>query len=672
LRPNGPADVKTVASVDGRPVSSVSGEPGTGTARREEIESLDPPPAAGSRISGRVFDRDGRAVPNAKVRLGVGGAAGGRVNFATTDRSGAFTLHGLRPGRDYTLIAEYQGDEGMMSGRIQARAPGSGVRIGLGARDAEVEPRGSKILPARVRSSLFPDDGSDGFPATARPRVREADDQTDAEPPAEEPTSFSPRPTRASAARLASVAPSGPIRAGWSVRRQPPAAASRPRDRADADDPRDRPPAPEEDGDDGENPLPPALEPVESGVSQPAARAASDDPGAVEVRTASARRNPRARRALPPPDEAPTPADRNSDPDGSAPRPIPDDAFPPSTDTAPAAYSRAPGRSADEEVNAASRRTANDGRRPRAASPRSGRPRDEGATDPADAATSGDPSGDAPTRPRSSRRPTWRELSIRPDDVPVDEALRRSSADEEADDPRAVTRAGGRSRQEITDGAEDEPATDDVPPPRAAAARPARVRSDDAARPRRPRPAPVAPVEIRRYAPAARSNPNEAACRLDPGQRRVVGLRLPGLDGGMVSLSDFDADVILLDFWGSWCRECCKSIEHHRDLPERIGGKRVQVIGIACEDGPTPEARRDAAAAAARELGIQYPVLVTTRDGNCPVQRALRVQFYPSMVLLDREGNILQFEQGATDTTLGRIDRAIARAVRDGDRHDTE
>ena len=54
-------------------------------------------------------------------------------------------------------------------------------------------------------------------------------------------------------------------------------------------------------------------------------------------------------------------------------------------------------------------------------------------------------------------------------------------------------------------------------------------------------------------------------------------------------------------------------------------------------------------------------------DGACPVQKALQVQFYPSMVLLDREGNILQFEQGATDTTLGRIDRAIAKAVRDGD-----
>ncbi len=170
-----------------------------------------------------------------------------------------------------------------------------------------------------------------------------------------------------------------------------------------------------------------------------------------------------------------------------------------------------------------------------------------------------------------------------------------------------------------------------------------------------------------RPASSAGPKPAGAVCRLDPGRRRVVELQLPGLDGTMVSLRDIDADVILLDFWGSWCRECRKSIEHHRELQEQLGGRRVQVIGVACEKGSTFAARRDAAAAAAGKLGINYPVLVTSMDGACPVQRALQVQFYPSMVLLDRDGRILQFEQGATDTTLGRIDRTIARAVRDGD-----
>jgi hypothetical protein len=88
-------------------------------------------------------------------------------------------------------------------------------------------------------------------------------------------------------------------------------------------------------------------------------------------------------------------------------------------------------------------------------------------------------------------------------------------------------------------------------------------------------------------------------------------------------------------------------------------------VGIACEKGATFEERRDQAAGALRRLGIEYPVLVSTLDGSCPLQQKLRVQFYPTLVLLDRDGRILQFEQGATDATLGRIDRSITTAARD-------
>jgi hypothetical protein len=48
-------------------------------------------------------------------------------------------------------------------------------------------------------------------------------------------------------------------------------------------------------------------------------------------------------------------------------------------------------------------------------------------------------------------------------------------------------------------------------------------------------------------------------------------------------------------------------------------------------------------------------------DGTCPVQDALQIQFYPTMILLDRQGRILWREQGATEVTLARMDRFIAR-----------
>jgi peroxiredoxin len=157
---------------------------------------------------------------------------------------------------------------------------------------------------------------------------------------------------------------------------------------------------------------------------------------------------------------------------------------------------------------------------------------------------------------------------------------------------------------------------------------------------------------------------NESLCRIDPTERRLVDFQLPGLDGKTVSLHEIDADLILLDFWGSWCKECRKSLPHHEELASRLGGKRLQVIGIACERGATSQDRQTSAAKAARSLGINYPVLVSSMDGSCPVQKGLQIQFYPTMLLLDRQGRIIERVHGATDVTLARIDRAIATVLR--------
>ena len=157
---------------------------------------------------------------------------------------------------------------------------------------------------------------------------------------------------------------------------------------------------------------------------------------------------------------------------------------------------------------------------------------------------------------------------------------------------------------------------------------------------------------------------SQSICRIDPTERRIIEFKLPDLAGKMVSFHDLDADVILLDFWGSWCAPCRKSIDHLIELQAKASGKRFQVVGIACEKASTFANRQASAAKAARELGINYPVLLSTMDGPCPVQQALQIQFYPTMVLIDREGRLLAREQGATDVTLPRMDRAIDLALR--------
>ncbi len=141
-------DVKTVASVGDNALPIRSGTYDS-SVRAQDTEPIIPTPSRG-RISGRVYDEHGKPVPNAKVRLAVGGEAGGKAVTSVTDRSGAFTLRGVRPGSSYTVIAEYEGEHGLLTGRVEAEAPDTNVRIGLQRRaSSDGEEARTTIRPAR-------------------------------------------------------------------------------------------------------------------------------------------------------------------------------------------------------------------------------------------------------------------------------------------------------------------------------------------------------------------------------------------------------------------------------------------------------------------------------------------------------------------------------------------
>lgn len=156
----------------------------------------------------------------------------------------------------------------------------------------------------------------------------------------------------------------------------------------------------------------------------------------------------------------------------------------------------------------------------------------------------------------------------------------------------------------------------------------------------------------------------EAACDYDPRAERLADFQLPDLDGKAFRLSEAKAELVLLDFWGSWCPPCRASIPHLISLQKRYSPEGLQVVGIAYEEGTLAQGA-GSAGKHAREAGINYPVLLG-REQDCPVRTALGVDVYPSLVLLDRSGRILWRGKGATPDTLKGLDRAVADAIRRG------
>lgn len=55
--------------------------------------------------------------------------------------------------------------------------------------------------------------------------------------------------------------------------------------------------------------------------------------------------------------------------------------------------------------------------------------------------------------------------------------------------------------------------------------------------------------------------------------------------GNTVRLSDYRGEkYVLLDFWASWCGPCMKEIPKVKRLQAQYGSKRLQIIGISCDE----------------------------------------------------------------------------------------
>ena len=122
------------------------------------------------------------------------------------------------------------------------------------------------------------------------------------------------------------------------------------------------------------------------------------------------------------------------------------------------------------------------------------------------------------------------------------------------------------------------------------------------------------------------------------------------INGQIRNIKDWDGQIILLNFWATWCPPCLKEIPDFIELQEQYGDQGFQVIGIAVDNEEDVRDYID-------KVKINYPVIaaeteaieLSSRYGN-------KIGGLPYSVIINRKSEI-------SDKIMGELSKIKAEKI---------
>jgi peroxiredoxin len=112
---------------------------------------------------------------------------------------------------------------------------------------------------------------------------------------------------------------------------------------------------------------------------------------------------------------------------------------------------------------------------------------------------------------------------------------------------------------------------------------------------------------------------------------------LKSSSGQNLRLSEYRGNVVMINFWATWCGPCRQEMPLLDDLYGRYQRVGFSLLGVNIDD----DSRR--ALQMVEELGVSFPVLF---DEAKEVSKMYAVEAMPVTVLVDREGRVRHVHHG--------------------------
>ena len=110
------------------------------------------------------------------------------------------------------------------------------------------------------------------------------------------------------------------------------------------------------------------------------------------------------------------------------------------------------------------------------------------------------------------------------------------------------------------------------------------------------------------------------------------GFSLPSRAGEEISLDQYEDQVVMINFWASWCAPCREEMPLLEQIYQRYEPLGFTLLGVNVDEN-----RADALAFLDMSEDVSFPILF---DSNSQVSQLYDVVAMPSTLVLDRAGNV--------------------------------
>ena len=128
--------------------------------------------------------------------------------------------------------------------------------------------------------------------------------------------------------------------------------------------------------------------------------------------------------------------------------------------------------------------------------------------------------------------------------------------------------------------------------------------------------------------------------RSAPAPAVKTNFRLPTVDGRALGPKDFGGQVVVVDFWATWCLPCRLQAEILEPVYRDYKGRGVQFLAANVGE------EKDVVTQFLKDKPFPYPVLL---DPTQAVATDLKVIALPTLLVIDKQGKVSYFQQGIAD-----------------------